>query len=77
MSRTCKCIRASKRRYRGGRKTRKGGANAQTMWHTYQARKHTRRAKELANHIWVLWKELGRSTRKAATSAGQAIGTLV
>jgi hypothetical protein len=47
------------------------------MWHTYQARKHTRRAKELANHIWVLWKELGRSTRKAATSAGQAIGTLV
>ena len=77
MSRTCKYNRVNRTRQRGGRKTRKGGMNAQTMWHTYQARKHTRRAKELANHIWVLWKELGRSTRKAATSAGQAIGTLV
>jgi hypothetical protein len=67
----------TKRRQRGGRKTRKGGMNKQTMWHTYQARKHTRRSQELANHIWVLWKEFGNSTRRAATSAGQAIGSLL
>ena len=77
MSRTCKYNRVNRTRQRGGRKTRKGGMNAQTMWHTYQARKHTRRSQELANHIWFLGKAFGRSTRKAATSVGKAIRTLL
>ena len=65
------------RRHRARHRTRKGGVNAQTMWHTYQARKHADKSQELAGHIWFLGKEFGRSSRQAAMSVGQAVGSLL